>query len=477
MRKLYVYFILFLISSTLLAQDYQLIDKEEIRTYVEVLASDSLEGRYTGASGQKKAADYLAKEYEKIGLQTFTDKNYFETFELQSSSWGSIYIKKEKQVFFNNDKISYLGFKEEPNEVNVELIFGGHGTKQELNSIKVKDRFVLIFTDNIRASYKISDELKIRGAKGVLLANVKNENHFQSIKKTEGRYLLRKRVKIPDENTEPYSNNFHRFAISNELIKVLMNTTIKKLKTHIKNETIQDINYQKISLKVNRRIETIKTENVVGILQGNSDTTIYISAHYDHIGKSKYGIYNGADDNASGTAALLELAEFFSKLEKRRYRMVFLAATAEELGLIGSYIHVTSDNFDANKALLNFNIDMISRVDRNLEDEGFVNKNYLYAIGTDLYPEYKKYLEIANREYKHVEFDYRLNNGSKIPWIYTASDHANFHDLNIPAIMFFTGLHNDYHRVTDTPEKIDYELLRNRITLIAHTIYHLQKID
>jgi Zn-dependent M28 family amino/carboxypeptidase len=189
------------------------------------------------------------------------------------------------------------------------------------------------------------------------------------------------------------------------------------------------------------------------------------------LGGNNHLYYPGADDNASGTAALLELAEEFSHVKELKYNLIFLATTGEEEGLLGSYYHANKEDFNPNNILINLNIDMIGGND---EDHNKVN-SYLYAIGIEIYSDFKPVFYTADSLTPESSFDYNYNNGSNIPWFYRASDQYSFHERNIPAIFLFTGLHDDYHQPTDTPEKINYEVLTNRVRLISRVIRELMK--
>jgi hypothetical protein len=477
MNRILLTILISIISITLLAQscsvDYDYIDKNDLKNYIEILASDSLDGRYTGSIGQKKAAHFLAREYENIGLEKFTNDSYFECFNVESSKWNEVYIKTDTEKLINNVHISYIGSAVQQTEKEVYVVFGGYGSKKELNQIQVKDKLVLIFSDNMRNYYSITDKLIQRQAYGVILANPNNDKQFAAIRNSTGNYRAKDYVSLPSKDTltNTYFRFFKDFIISNEYIKNLIGLSINKLKNFAENDKLVLCPSPKVKIKVEKSRKNISTENVVGILPGKTDTSIIISAHYDHLGRKGDVYYPGADDNASGTSALLELAETFSKMNNRKYTMIFLAATGEEEGLFGSYVHANSEIFNPEKVLINLNMDMISRND---EDHSQTD-SYLFAIGIDIYSDFKPVFEKADSLFSPCSFDYKYNNGDNISWLYRASDQYSFHKKGIPGIFFFTGLHDDYHQPTDTPEKINYDVLTNRIKLIAHVIDELQK--
>jgi len=199
------------------------------------------------------------------------------------------------------------------------------------------------------------------------------------------------------------------------------------------------------------------SENVVAYIKGSEkpDEVIIISAHLDHIGVQSDGeINNGADDDGSGTVAILEIAEAFKAAEKAgngpKRTVLFLHVTGEELGLYGSRYYADVDPiFPLKNTVANLNIDMIGRVDPKHEASG---ENYLYLIGADkLSKELHEVSEAVNKTYFNMEFDYTYNDENDPNRFYYRSDHYNFAKNNIPVIFYFNGTHDDYHRPSDTP--------------------------
>ncbi|WP_425075145.1 M28 family metallopeptidase [Psychroserpens sp. S379A] len=221
----------------------------------------------------------------------------------------------------------------------------------------------------------------------------------------------------------------------------------------------------------------IKTSpNVIAYIKGSvfPDEVLIISGHSDHEGFTDDVIYNGADDNGSGTAAILEMAQAFKKAERDGFppkrSIVFLHLTGEEVGLIGSRYYTTHPIFPLHNTIANLNIDMIGRVDESHED----NPNYIYLIGSDrLSTELHYVSESANKNFTKLELDYRLNSDSDPNHYYSRSDHYNFAQKGVPVIFYFNGTHDDYHKPTDTAEKINYPLLKKRTQLIFTTAWYL----
>lgn len=219
-----------------------------------------------------------------------------------------------------------------------------------------------------------------------------------------------------------------------------------------------------------------ESENVVAFIKGSEKPNefIVISAHYDHIGVSGKEIFNGADDDASGTVAVLEIAEAFQLASNAGHgpkrSILFINLTAEEKGLYGSKWYVKNPIFPLNHHVTNLNIDMIGRVD----DKHKNNPNYIYLIGSNkLSRELHRVSEEVNTKLSQLTLDYTFNDENYPNRFYYRSDHYNFAKNNIPIIFYFNGVHEDYHKTTDTADKINYEVLTKRTKLVFHTAWEL----
>ncbi|NLP56981.1 M28 family metallopeptidase [Lutibacter sp. B1] len=218
------------------------------------------------------------------------------------------------------------------------------------------------------------------------------------------------------------------------------------------------------------------SENVVAFIKGTEkpEEVVVISAHYDHLGTKNDKIYNGADDDGSGTVAVMEIAKAFQKATNSGYgpkrSILFLHVTGEEKGLLGSKYYTNFPIFPLEKTVTNLNIDMIGRVDNAHQD----NPNYVYVIGSDkLSTELHNISEKINATYTNLNLDYTYNDDEDPNRFYYRSDHYNFAKNNIPIIFYFNGTHDDYHKPTDTPDKIDYELLAKRTQLVFYTAWEV----
>jgi Zn-dependent M28 family amino/carboxypeptidase len=218
------------------------------------------------------------------------------------------------------------------------------------------------------------------------------------------------------------------------------------------------------------------SENVVAIIPGSvwPQEYIVLSAHYDHVGAKGDTIYNGADDDGSGTVALLEIAQAFKKAQEKgmgpKRSLVFLHVTGEEIGLYGSRYYTENPIYPLEHTVCNLNTDMIGRIDPNKAG----NDNYIYLIGSDkLSQELHDLSEQVNQEFSQMELDYTFNDENDPNRFYYRSDHYNFAKNNVPIIFYFNGVHEDYHQPSDTPDKIEYPLMAKRTQLIFHTAWEV----
>jgi Zn-dependent M28 family amino/carboxypeptidase len=205
---------------------------------------------------------------------------------------------------------------------------------------------------------------------------------------------------------------------------------------------------------------------------------IVITAHYDHEGIQDGQIYNGADDDGSGTVAVLEMAEAFAEAKSAgftpRRSILFMTVTAEEKGLLGSEYYTQSPVFPLQSTVVNLNIDMIGRVDKAHEG----NADYIYVIGADkLSSELHKINEEANQKYTKLNLDYTYNDPNDPNRFYYRSDHYNFAKNRIPVAFYFNGVHDDYHRPTDDVEKINFQKMEKITRLVFHTAWELANRD
>jgi hypothetical protein len=233
--------------------------------------------------------------------------------------------------------------------------------------------------------------------------------------------------------------------------------------------------------KNSRRGGLKDSENVVAFIKGTDkpDEIVVISAHLDHEGIKNGEIYNGADDDGSGTVAILEIAQAFQAAAKAgkgpKRSVLFLHVTGEEKGLLGSKYYTDVDPlFPLANTVCDLNIDMVGRIDDRHKND----PNFVYLIGSDkLSTELHNVSEAVNKKYTNINLDYKYNDENDPNRFYYRSDHYNFAKNNVPIIFYFNGTHADYHRPSDTPDKINYDLLENRARLVFHTAWEVANME
>ena len=243
-----------------------------------------------------------------------------------------------------------------------------------------------------------------------------------------------------------------------------------------------------VSIPVNLRLtqniasRSLNSNNVLGFVEGTDEKLkkeiVVITAHYDHLGKRGQDIYNGADDNGSGTSSVLEVAEALMDAKAKgvgpRRSVLCMLVTGEEKGLLGSQYYTARPIFPLENTIANINVDMVGRVDQKYAD----NPNYIYVIGSDrLSTELHEINEAVNATYTKLTLDYTYNAPDDPNRYYYRSDHYNFAEKGIPAIFYFNGTHEDYHRTSDTVEKINFEKMETVARLVFHTAWELANRD
>lgn len=217
------------------------------------------------------------------------------------------------------------------------------------------------------------------------------------------------------------------------------------------------------------------SENILAFIEGSEkpEEIIVISAHYDHVGARNGVVYNGADDDGSGTVAVMQIAKAFQSAKKAgngpKRSILFLHVTGEEHGLFGSAYYAENPVFPLANTVADLNIDMIGRDDP--ENRG---KDYVYVIGSEmLSSELKIINEAANKRTNNLELNYKYDDPKDPNRLYYRSDHYNFAKNGVPVAFYFDGIHEDYHKPTDDVEKIDFPLLQKRTQLVFATAWEL----
>ncbi len=395
---------------------------------VVYLADDKLEGRLTGTDGEQKAADYIIQSFKKNGIAPAGDNGYLHAFDFTRK----VAIDKEKTFLKLDGKTLQLSTDFYPlaqsgnAKVEGETFFAGYGIEAEdlnYNDYKGKGNkegaiFIIEVSspDGIHPHSKYIDHYSINkkietaikhGAAGIIFVNA-------------------------DENAENYSEELST-KVAHYALPIVFSTHAI------------DFQVSRVAMEVHLNIEKAKGHNVIGFIDNKSPYTVVIGAHFDHLGFGHDGslykgtpqIHNGADDNASGTAMMLLLAEYLKKSKWTNNNYLFIAFSGEELGLLGSNAFTKTTLFSKYNYNYMINMDMVGR----LEDKK------LFISGTGTSPAWS-----ALKDVNTQQFDLKLTESGTGP-----SDHTSFYLKDIPVLHFFTGTHNDYHKPSDDADKINFQ--------------------
>jgi hypothetical protein len=462
---------------------YESITANDLSSHLHFLASPELEGRETTFRGQKVAARYIASMFQKSGLKPIGDNGtYFQKFDLEVtriSEQTQIVLRSAKGQKKFSVRKDFLTNSIRDTSISTRVVFVGSTDGQIDKKAEEMIRGSIVIT--LPGSRQETGEgtptqlrrlLPSRAFEGSVATFVVLEESgplsLASLEHSFSSALDKGMMRLPGTEDRRGSRTNHTYYVSPELAVEAFAAAGKNFdfeRQRAKEETsfsplVLDGLTVQLDAKVIREMKP--TENVVGMIEGDDpilkNEVVVFTAHYDHIGIGSDGaIYYGADDDGSGTSAVLELAEAFATNPvKPKRSLIFLAVTGEEKGLLGSAYYTQNPIVPLEKTVANLNTDMIGRVDRKYQTLN--NPNYVYVIGSDkISTELDSLLRVANSASENLLLDYTYNDENDPNQFYRRSDHYNFARNGIPVIFFFTGLHEDYHRPTDTVDKILFD--------------------
>jgi len=484
------------------------ITGNRLNTHLSIIAGAEMQGRETGTEGQRKAASYIEEQFKTMGLKPVAAlKGYQQFYPLyQDSLKEASLIVAGKTAVYGTDFIAQLNNNETGKFKGNKIIFAGYGIDDakynDYEGLEVKGKIVVIFLGEPKKDGKfflsstagrssawtfpgIPKKLEAaaaKGAAGVLIINPNqetfNERAVASGKKT-GVYYPKAITAGKSLNSFQLSHAFAKTIVGNNFDTLLK---IVKAASAIDKAWMQESKI-KVTCKFEKLRNTINASNVAGIIEGTDkkDEYVFVTAHYDHLGMRDGKIYYGADDDGSGTCAVINMAEAFLKAteagNRPRRTMVFMTVSGEEKGLWGSEYYSDNPFFPLDKTSVDLNIDMVGRVDteRNSGD----TLNYVYVIGHDkISSDLPIINEGANNKYTNLVLDYKFDDPNDQNRIYFRSDHYNFARKGVPILFFYDGmLKSDYHKPTDTVDKINWNLYEKRTRMIFHTAWEMANRD
>ena len=479
------------------------ISANDLKDHIYTLAADKYQGRETGTEGNAKAAQYISEEFKKLDLPTVGSNNtYFQPVAFTFTSWHKLSLDIGNSSYkLLRDFISFPQYSVNGDFSADNIIFLGYGIKDknhdDYKNVDVKGKVIMVFdgeptdTNGISKITKSTDKsswssdwktkskiAKDHGAQLLLIIS----NDLKTLINDNRRQLVNRVTQLGNfsETNQTGANTiFLSSKVAEEIIGSQRDDLIMrrdKLTSGKDASLITNIPVKvQSSFVINKRV--LEGQNVMGFIEGSSkkDEVIVVSAHYDHVGMKGDEVYNGADDNASGTTAVLEIAEALATAKKMKNgpkrSVLCLLVTGEEKGLLGSEYYASNPVFPLENTVADVNIDMVGRWGKEYTTQ---EEPYIYVIGSDrLSQDLHDINEQNNQKYSQILLDYKYNSEEDPNRFYFRSDHYNFAKHGIPAIFFFNGVHEDYHRLTDTVDKIDLNLMEQRTKQIFHTVWDL----
>ncbi|RPI65652.1 MAG: M20/M25/M40 family metallo-hydrolase [Ignavibacteriales bacterium] len=473
-----------------------IISTGNLKANLEFLASDELEGREAATKSEELAALFIASELKKYGVKPFF-KNYLQEYELFSKSADP---ESNVKLLSKNGETKTLNYfndfiADRRSSVTTggkyKIIFAGFGiTAQEYDyddyaDLDIKGKIVVIADDEpyskdtsyfagenkskySRDSYKISLAVS-SGAAGIIQIPsdyyLSNWDRVTLFSKGES-------VSITGKEQKKFLKLLFNESSLEELLKneKYSYAEIKNLLYDKKPLPVFEIN-KEIEINVILNLGVKKSFNIVGIIEGNDSLKnheyLAIGAHYDHLGVRDGEVYNGADDNGSGTVALLEVARAFAKTNLNERSVLFVFHGAEEKGLIGS--EYFTDTFEDIKDITaHINMDMVGRE----------HIDTICSVGSgNISPFFKEVIEQVNRETVNFVFNYKFDDPSDRLRIYYRSDHYNYAKHNIPIVFFYDFMKEDYHKGSDEVDKINFEKIKKTAVLVYSIALRTANLD
>lgn len=471
------------------------ITVERLKAHLTTLASDEFKGRETGSEYIKLAEKYITDRLQEFGIPTLSQlgDSYLQPVGYKKESWGDVSLTARKNEYKNmRDFYAFASLSDElPMMKAKKVLFLGYGIEAEgyndYEGVDVEERVLVMYQgvpkDADGKSYVANEKewnwrkkLEVARQNGASLVLFIDPNTLRNINRY-GRWLIEPSFEL-DAEDEPSTYANHMF-ISTTMAEGILGRKYKKLGKAIESITAtgKPVNFEakaNLTVHMHKNIERSNTPNILGFIEGTDkkEEVVVVSAHYDHIGFRGDDIFNGADDNGSGTTGLLAMAEAMAQAKAEgngpRRSVLYLWVAGEEKGLLGSEFYSENPIFNLENTVVDINVDMIGRVDKAYEKAN--NPNYIYVIGADrLSTALHEINENVNNEYENLTLDYTYNDENDPNRYYYRSDHYNFAKHGIPSIFFFNGTHDDYHRAGDTVDKIQFE----KMSKISRHIFHL----
>lgn len=483
------------------------ITGEGLKKHLSIIASDEMEGRETGTEGQRKAAAYIEAQFKLLGLIAPAElKGYQQYFPLYRDSMTAATVKiNGRELEYGKDYYVPVLNNRSKKASAGKLVFAGYGISEseydDYKDIDVKGKVVVFFlgepknkgnyivgggTGSSKYTFPgLTEKIALAETKGAAAAIVLNpmatllSSRVVSLNTKSNIYFpgdpLDKSIDFITVSLDAARQLFSEWNIDSLVKRARMNIVFNAAAIAEK-KTSFSFDYKK-------ERQVINASNVLGVIEGTEkkDEYVFLTAHYDHLGSHDGKIYYGADDDGSGTCAVLSMAAAFAKAKAEgrgpKRTIVFMTVSGEEKGLWGSEYYSEHPVFPLDKTTVDLNTDMVGRTDteRNKPD----SLNYVYVIGHDkLSSELQGINEGVNKKHTGLVLDFKFDDSDDKERIYYRSDHYNFARKGVPILFFYDGmLKADYHKPTDTVDKINWELYEKRVRMIFYTAWEIANRD
>lgn len=469
------------------------ISAADMKKHLYIIASKEMEGRDTPSPGLEKAANYIEEHFKSLGLLPGNKDSYRQNYPLYRDSTLSSSVKVNGNAFevfkdfqpANSNYTADMRFS--------ETVFAGYGItdnqRDDYTNLDVAGKLVLIL-DGTPADYKapaaVRGQVSPASAVGKLAnASKRGAAAVLVVYNNFPRRAIPQNSNWSVRGGYPARQSPLTFNISSTVAAGIMGEDAKTFFDKAKAGTLVAKTYPaQIDLSYAKSSSVTYVSNVLGLLEGTDkkDEYVVLSSHYDHVGKRGDSIiYYGADDDGSGTTGILELAQAFADAKKAgkgpRRSILFITVSGEEKGLWGSEYYANNPVYPLDKTTVDLNIDMIGRIGTEyLKDKD--STNYVYVIGDDkLSSELAPITEQVNKTYVKMKLDRKYNDPNDPNRFYFRSDHYSFAEKGVPIIFYFNGVHADYHKPTDTPDKINYPIMAKRAQLVFYTAMEMANKD
>jgi len=465
------------------------ITAADLKNHLYVIAGAEMEGRNTPSTGLSKAADYIEDHFKSFGLLPGNQGSYRLSYPLYSDSVTGSSLKVNGSAFELNKDYLLLSSSYAAEMAFSEAVFAGFGItdsqRNDYKDLNVRGKLVILL-DGTPEDYKSAARGFNSPSSTFGKISTAQKNGAAAILMIVNSTRGRNNAAVSSWSLNKYRSSVSplTFGISGEVAAAIMGEAGKKIAADKKNLPDPAVYKAEIDLSFFKTTRVTYADNVLGMIEGTDkkDEWVILTAHYDHIGTRNDTIINyGADDDGSGTVSILELAQAFAKAKAEgkgpRRSMLFMTVSGEEHGLWGSAYYSNHPVVPLEKTSVDLNIDMIGRIGYDYQKEKD-SMNYVYIIGDDkLSSDLKPITDKVNTTYMKMKLDRKYNDPKDPNRFYYRSDHFNFAQKGIPIIFYFNGVHKDYHRPTDTPDKINYPLMEKRAKLVFFTAWEIANRD